>query len=178
MFGKKGANRARKVMPSFAEVSFDVTPSTGKSLLGIFFFLGCALTFIGKRSEHRGVIINHLITLDAAEASILYIALASVSLVMALLAGMGLFRSFGDKALLVLGSSAIVGPRTYNSNQMVEIRFDAVKTIERTRISNHESVVITSRDGKKVRVGSANFRESDQWPEFTSELKRRVNFQF
>jgi hypothetical protein len=178
MFGQRGIRLAQKATPSFAEIHFDVTPSIGKSLLGMFFFLGCGLIFVDMGSEHRGLIINHLIRFDAAEASTFYIVLAILSLCMALLAGLGLVRSFGEKVWLVLGSSSIFGPKSYNGNQIIEIRYDDVKNIERTRVSNHEFVVITSRDGKKIRIGSGNFRQSDQWANFTLELRRRINFQF
>ncbi len=143
-------------------------------LLGIAFFGAGALVFFGKMLDRRGVIINGLIELDTFGADILYSVLIGTCLTFIALATVALLKSFGAKIFVTVDSQSITGPIRYGGSSLVRISLTSVRDVNVSSVSNNEFLVVTDIDGRKIKVGQANFRISSEWPLFLSELRRRL----
>lgn len=180
MFGRKGldaegvapARQNRGVLP--APVTFDVTPRPGKMLVGIVFFSAGAALIVMKLLDPRGVTINGVIELGPLGADILYGVLLLAILWLVGLGCIGLARSFGSKVLLTLDNQAITGPNSYLQSGTRRIAFGAVRSVDLMEVNGHQFVEIVGADGGKIKIGSANFRVSTEWPRFLAEINARM----
>ncbi len=181
-FGKKGAVSQPLVASSRGHISpnnvlkFDVTPKPAKMILGIAFFGAGALIFFDKLLDPRGIIINGLIELGPAGADIFYSVLILASAVFVAFGIVGLIKSFGEPTFIVLDSQSISGPTRYGGSSIARISFNAVRDVNVSSISNHEFLVVTGSDGRKIKVGQANFRNSSDWSHFLAELNAKLRF--
>lgn len=178
-FGRKGLeNQPRNSRPAGLTeppTSFEVTPHPWRALFGACFFGAAGLLFYVKLRDPRGLLINHLIELDPQSADIFWAILMVASLAMAALAILGFVRSFGEKVFLSLDHHAISGPRNWNSNRLVRITYSTIIDAKFMRMRDQEMIVISSRDGRKIKVGQVHFRRSTEWPQFLALLDARMN---
>jgi hypothetical protein len=174
MFGKKIGQMAAAQPISFTPIEFDVSPSLGRSLLGIGFFGAGALACVGEMFEDRGLIIDHIITLDPFGAKFFFGVLVVLCLGFVTLAIVSLIRSLGEKVWITLGRDWIEGPRNYNSNQSVLIHYRRIERVKTMSVNGNKFLEIVSMDGAKIKVGEANFREIGEWPRFVGELNQMI----
>jgi hypothetical protein len=179
-FGRKRAINSPSTINRPASLSsagmlkFDVTPSPAKMLMGIVFSGGGALFFFDKLVDPRGLIISGMIELGPTGADVFYGVLIGGCLIFCLLAGYGLLNAFGERVFVTLDNISIAGPTRYNGTQVIRITYPMIGKVDLTRVNDQESVVITGKDGGKIRVSQTNFRNTSQWPQFLEELGRHT----
>jgi hypothetical protein len=177
-FGRKGladvpARQTSGAGASRGLIRFDVTPHPWKMLFTAFACIGAAIVMIALAVEGRGLILV-VIPLSPFLAQIFYLLMALVCLVVLAQSVRGFFRSFGEKMWMTLDQHAITGPTQYSGTRTVRIAFNGVKNINLSNHGDDECLVITSHDGKKIKVGSANFRDPSKWPAFLEGLDRAL----
>lgn len=180
-FGRKGLGPQSDVSPGLPpgrpapRLQYDVTPQPLKMLLASGFFGLGVVVFVIELRDPRGLLINHLIRLSPDQADIFFTVLILISAAITGAGLLGFFQSFGDKVFVTLDNHAISGPARYAAvTRIVRVPLAAVREVKVTRIRDQESVVITAEDGRKIRVGRANFRVKAEWSVFLAELRNRL----
>jgi hypothetical protein len=144
-------------------------------MYGPFAFSGfAAVVMLYKIGDPRGLLLNRVIELSPFGADIFYGTLFLISAFAAGFSGYAIIRSFGEKLFLTLDSQAITGPRYYGLPGMISLRYSQIATLKRTAYDQHRGVIIEANDGRKIRIGTANFLDAGQWPEFIHQLERRM----
>ncbi|WP_298333819.1 hypothetical protein [uncultured Erythrobacter sp.] len=178
-FGRKGqaamqAQQLPRPKSPKGAIRFDVTPNPWKLLFTAFACVFCVLILLAFAVEGRGLILV-VIPLGPTAAQIFYVFMALVCLAYLVQVMRGFVRSFGGQLWMTLDQHAITGPTKYSGTHTVRIAFSAVNNVELRSQSDDQYLVITGRDGRKIKVSSANFREAKKWPSFLQELDRRLN---
>lgn len=138
------------------------------------FFGFAAVVMLYKIGDPRGLLLNRVIELSPFGADIFFGILFLISAFAAGFSGFAIVRSFGEKLFLTLDAQTITGPRFYGLPGMISLRYSQIATLKQTAYDQHLGVVIQATDGRKIRIGTANFRDADQWPEFLHQLERRI----
>lgn len=177
-FGRKGlaaeaVNQPSRLKAPSGSIRFDVTPHPWKMLFAAIACVAAALFSLALAVEGRGLILI-IIPLSPTAAQIFYVLMALVCLAGLVHCVRGFFRSFGDKMWMTLDHHAITAPTQYGGTKTARIVFDGIKNVDLSSYSGNHFLVITSLDGKKIKVGSANLRDSSKWPAFLEELDRRL----
>lgn len=178
-FGRKGLAgmpdiRQSKSARSSGAIRFDVTPHPWKMLFAAFACLFAILMLLALAVEGRGLIL-FVIPLGPMGAQIFYVLMAMVCAVGLVHTVRGFVRSFGEKMWMSLDQRAIIGPNRYGGTNTVRIAFSGIIKVDLSSHSDDQYLVITGRDGKKIKVSSANFREPNEWSAFIEALDLRLN---
>lgn len=155
-------------------IHFDVTPHPWKSLFASFACLAAVVFLVALMIEGRGLIIFR-IPLDVTGARVVYGMLALAALIGSGFAGLGVFHGLTGKAWLTLDHQAIEGPTRYNGIKTARIPYSAIKDVNLSGYGpNAQFLAIKANDGRYIKVGTGNFRESSKWLIFLEEFDRRL----
>ena len=132
-----------------------------------------AAHFLARKamSPHGGLVINHILPLDAGQATVLYWALAAGSLCTALLCGYAFIVSFLVVPELRLGEKSISFPKGQNR---VSIPYSEINGMTLSSMRSVRVVTI-HQGGRQHNITSAGFKKRTEFDDFLDEIKQRVN---
>ena len=180
-FGRKGLSEKQGLSASPPRPSrvpqdiarFDVTPHPMKMVLMVFFGLGGAVVMLNEMLDPRGLILNRIIHFSPFSADIFFGVLLLACLGLAGFGALAFARSFGDRIWLSLDNHAVTGPSSFGSRTQVRMRFVDIRDARVQTYQKQQYMTLRAHDGRKIRIGTAHFRQSDEWPVFLKELQRR-----
>lgn len=116
----------------------------GAALLGSFAFycLWCA------QNNHRGLIINHIITLSPQSATYFFWALFLVCLAMSGVVFLVVFFALTREQNVILGPTALVALKNVITMAYVQVPYGDIQSIKIMTMNKHRFVAITHRKGK------------------------------
>ncbi len=132
-----------------------------------------AAHFLARKamSPHGGLVINHILPLNAGQATVLYWMLAAGSLCIALLCGYAFIISFLVVPELRLSERGISFPKGQNR---VSILYSEINNMTLSSMRSVRVVTI-HQGGKQHNITSAGFKKRTEFDEFLEEIKRRVS---
>jgi hypothetical protein len=83
-------------------------------------------------------------------------------------------RSFGEKRLVVLTHDTLSGPAGHLSKRQVSIPFALIADIQLGANGKHRFCVVTSHDGRKIKINEPNFRAPGGFDKFLQALDQRL----
>lgn len=140
-------------------LTFPYRYKAGRLFLCIFFFGGCAAILAHEALDNtRGVIINHLIELDAGNATVFYWVLAALSLGFVILGILGFLAQLtaDDEAqVLTLGDTAMTLPQGAFRKVPREVAYADIAGLQTQQVQGQRFLIVKLADGKKLSIAAA-----------------------
>lgn len=138
-----------------SDLSYAYKPKALSMALGLAFFAVCGVVLVNMaRTNTAGLIINGLIDLGPADATLVYWGLASCSAIFCVLALLGIARGLTSAQKLTLGATGIRLPKSAFSDSLVSVDYAHIRDMERQQIKGQHFLIIHHVHGKTTVTAS------------------------
>jgi hypothetical protein len=140
-------------------------PKTGLMALVVLFFGACAWGLsLAARDNDRGVVINHMLTLDPGAASVFYWALAAASVLFVLAGLYGIVQSLRAPGEVAVDAAGITLPAGRYRRGVVTIPFASITDLGIQQVQSQKFLIIKHAGGRhsvarSMMPGRAAFEE-------------------
>ena len=124
-------------------------------VIGALFFAGCAyFMYLKSQSNARGLILNHIVELSAADASLFYLALALASVTFVLMSVALLLLSLFARRFVEITPAHLSVPRGLFSLSNAIIPWESITGLRDIAMSGHHWLDVFHAGGK-VRIAES-----------------------
>lgn len=186
-FGRKGLTAGEKAiatgrpaprLPTPPPVSnvhrFDVTPSPVLMAFSMLFFGACAAFLVSEIRDPRGVVINHIITLDPFGADIFFGALLLVALALVAVSAVNLFTALAGAIYMTIHDDYVEGYSSPLSRSPTRIRYSHIESVSLREYQDKLFLKIVGSQSGKIRAVSQNFNSKKEFEDFMGLLHERI----
>ena len=130
-------------------LKYDYKPKITAMALAMIFFGICAVVIYNSaHTNDRGLIIDGLITLDTAQATVFYWGLTAASVVMALLGLFGIVRGMTSTQTLTMDDTALRLPKSALSQKIVTIPYRDIFKMTTIQVKSQRFLRVEYAGGK------------------------------
>lgn len=141
----------------------------------ILFFGSGPFVFIDKALHStQGVIVYRVIKLSPSQAPYFYWILVLLTLYFCIIGFMLFLASFKPNRFVTLDSTKITAPKSGISDQMVEIRYQDISSVEVQKINHQIFIRIESPDAK-ISIPRSRLASKSDFDELSSVLYTNIN---
>lgn len=149
-------------------------PKIMTMMLGVIFFGACSAVLYNEAATNdRGVIIDHIITLDTGQATLFFWCLFGASVVMTLGALLGVVKGMTSTHTLIMDDSTIRFPKSPLSDTLVTVPFRDITDMTMVQMRNQRWLRITY-SGKKVNLNRSMLPNNAVFDKVCNALAERV----
>ena len=158
-----------------SEIRIPYKPNKVIFLFLTAFFGVSSVVLVNKAmNNERGLVLNKIVEMSSASASVFYWILAAVSIALSLLGIYSLLKSVAGKLEVVITENSITAPKSGISKKTVEVSYSDIRsmnvqTIQKTKILNIEHV-----DGK-LSIPNSMLPNKESFDHLITQLQSRTN---
>ncbi len=153
---------------------FRYKPKAWLMILVTVFFGGMAFLLYYMAAENdRGLVINHIFTLNVEQATFFLYVLLIFSALFVLIGIVGIYRSLTLEQEITLTNVSIEAPKSGISKKLNLIKFSDIKTIEEINISGQVILTIIHKNGK-LQLAKSLCRNEREFEEMKMALYERA----
>ena len=138
-------------MTTQTEYKYPYQPKWMPILLGGLFFTVCGGVLAHSAwNNERGLIINGILELEAATATIVYWVLAALSFVLVLLCGLQAYNRLTQFREVRLTGDSLIAPKSAWSTNEVSIPLAEITDLRQQEVNGQRFLKVVAADGKKI----------------------------